>query len=613
MSGFVAILHYDGSPVDTRVLRRLTDSLAFRGPDAQEVWSTGPVGLGHTLLRITREGDEDQQPLSLDGKSWIVADSRVDARKELLSSLSHESVGRQAACPDSPDAEFVLRAYMKWGENCVEHLVGDFSFVIWDQTLQRVFAARDHFGLRTLFYAQAGGVLILSNTLDCIRRHPGVSDRLDDLSIADFLVHDMIMDPGASSFADIRRLPPAHVLTCAQGNVSVRRYWKLPAAKPVHFRRQADYVEHFRELLDASVAERLRADSAGVLMSGGLDSPTIAASARRVFSSRGTASGLRAYTDVYDRLIPHEERRYATLVADALQIPIEFRVGDDSRIFEFAERHTPEPVHSAWPDPTVSQLLQMAPNSRVALTGLGADPLLSSLLSDHFRRLLRKKQFGRALADGVRYLTTEGRLSRLYIRKRFRRWFPAKTENSWYPEWLNPDLETRLHLRERWDELSHASVPNDSVRPVAYEQTAASFWADVFEDYDPGETQCPVQVSHPFFDLRLVDFLLALPTVPWCCDKELLREAARGELPDAVRLRRKSPMPAEPLVALLQKAESAWVDRFTAVPELERYVLRQRIPRVFKAKGSWLAWMHLRPLSLNFWLSKESERATRRL
>lgn len=111
-----------------------------------------------------------------------------------------------------------------------------------------------------------------------------------------------------------------------------------------------------------------------------------------------------------------------------------------------------------------------------------------------------------------------------------------------------------------------------------------------------------MEVRHPFFDLRLVNFLLGLPRLPWCSDKELFREAAHGVLPDAVRLRRKSPLIADPLVALLGRPESAWVDEFVPVPELEAYVMRRRIPRLHGEVMAWKAEIHLRPLSLDFWL-----------
>jgi len=130
---------------------------------------------------------------------------------------------------------------------------------------------------------------------------------------------------------------------------------------------------------------------------------------------------------------------------------------------------------------------------------------------------------------------------------------------------------------------------------------ADSMWPNLFEAYDAGFSGVSVDVRHPIFDLRLVNFLLALPRLPWCSDKELLREAARGILPDSVRLRRKSPMVADPFIALLNRPESAWVDEFEPLPELERYVVRKRVPATL-CGDSQAAWANLRPLSLNFWL-----------
>jgi asparagine synthase (glutamine-hydrolysing) len=251
-------------------------------------------------------------------------------------------------------------------------------------------------------------------------------------------------------------------------------------------------------------------------------------------------------------------------------------------------------------------LRQIAVRNRVALTGYGADPALSCLLSVHFLDLLKKRQFGRALVGAMRYLAAEKRFSRLYLGTRLRRWFASKSQTPHYPVWLNRDLEKHLGLRERWEALTRVSAPNAAVRPIAYEAIVDPRWPAWFEGYDPGVTRVPVEVLHPFFDLRLVDFLLALPALPWCSDKQLLREAGRGILPDAVRLRRKSPLLADPLTALLQQPESAWVDSFEGASELHRYVERSFIPKVFGETDSWAAWINLRPLSLNYWLwSKE--------
>lgn len=607
MSGFVGILNLDGAPVDRALLESMTRFLAFRGPDAQEVWVRHHVGLGHAMLRATREAAAETQPGSLDDRLYIVADARIDARSELIGKLKAKSSSSAELSLSTPDSELILHAYDCWGEACVEHLLGDFSFAIWDARERRLFCARDQFGVKPFFYARVGSCFIFGNTLNCVQLHPGVSNRLNDLAIADFLLFDMNQNPSTTTFADIQRLPPAHTLECKQGAVTIRRYWNLCVTSPVIFRQEEEYLERFRELLDMAVADRIRGQSAGVLMSGGLDSTTVAASARRVYARNGNHSGLRAYTEVFDTLLPHEEREYATLAAKAMDIPIEYLVSDNWKIFERAdlpECRTPEPLHTALPDTTLDQLRQVVTHSSVALTGYGGDPALCGRITVHFRQLLKNRQLGRMAADAVRFLGSDGRLSRLYISTRWRILLAPKVDSSTYPQWLNEDFARDLALRDRWRSMFSPETPksDSAVRPEAYEVIASNLWPSLFEMLDAGVTRIPVEVCHPIFDLRLLSFLLVLPRVPWCTDKELLREATRGDLPERVRLRRKSPMPESPVVSLLQNPDSAWVDRFDPVPQLERYLVRNRIPSVFRERDYPTAWMHLRPLSLNFWL-----------
>jgi asparagine synthase (glutamine-hydrolysing) len=605
MSGFVGIVELDGRPVEHDLLERLTNFQKFRGPDARGIWLDGAVGFGHTLLKTTPESEHECQPLRLND-TWIVADCRVDARLELISELQARG---QHKIEEAADIELILRAHHVWGEDCLQHLLGDFAFAIWDGPRRRLFCARDQMGVKPFYYAHLKSCLIFSNTLDCVRQHPSVSGRLNDLAIADFLLFDMIREPGCTSFADIRRLPSAHSLVSGEHGVSVRRYWTLPVSAPIYHERPNECVEQFRELFDRAVADRLRTKSAGVLMSGGLDSSTVAASAQRL-ARKGADSELCAYTEIFESLIPHEERRYAGLVAEELEMPIQFQANDGFGLWEQANHKNhrwPEPIHLPWSDAAIGILRQVAATRRVALTGFGGDPTLTSLLTAHFRQLLRNKKFGQAVADAAGYLMAEGRLSRMYIRTRLDRWFPSKGSLPSYPSWLNPELEKRLGLRERWETLKGPPAPKEAVRPVAYEAMTDPMWGTLFDIYDPGVTRVPVEVRHPFFDLRLVNFLLALPALPWCSDKQLLRKTAKGVLPDAVRLRRKSPLLADPLIALLDRQESSWVDSFQAVPELGKYVERRLIPKVFKESDVWSAWIHLRPLSLNFWLpSKDS-------
>jgi asparagine synthase (glutamine-hydrolysing) len=609
MSGIVGVLQLDRAPVDRRQLERLAEFQKFRGPDAQHLWIDGHVGLAHALLRTTEDSAPEHQPFQLGDDIWIAADARVDDRPNLVAALT--AAGQELA-PAAVDAELILRSYRAWGASCVDHLLGDFAFAIWDGPNQRLFCARDHMGVKPFYYAQIGPLLLFSNTLDCIRQHPAVSKRLNDLAIADFLLFDINQDPATSAFADIRRLPAAHVLQCERGTVSVRRYWALSVTEPVQFRRERDYIDRFRELLDQAVADRLRTRSAGILMSGGLDSTTVAASARRILAVSGGGE-LFAHTVVIDSLTADDERRYAGLAANALKIPIQFHAVDHCQLFEGADGSgfaTPYPEHSAWPDQTPDLLLRIGSKSHIALTGDGSDPGFSSRITVHFRQRLRRREFIQAVNDALGYLSAEGRFSRLYIRGRWRLLVSSRNPFNTYPNWLNEDLQRKWRLPERWRTVGGPDRRNallrernvSAVRPEGIATMTHVGWQDLFEGFDPGTTRVPVELRYPFFDLRMVTFLLGLTRLPWCCDKELLRRSVRGILPDAVRLRRKSPLRSDPIVAILQKPESAWVDRFVPVPELRCYVCPDRIPPVWREKCSGLAWVNLRPLSLNFWL-----------
>jgi asparagine synthase (glutamine-hydrolysing) len=606
MSGIAGILNFDGAPVDRELLSGMTELLACRGPDEQAVWAEGAIGFGHAMLRTRFESANERQPCSIDGKVWITADARVDARDELIAAL--RSRGRECSA-SAPDPELILHAYAAWDEECVEHLLGDFAFVIWDGRERKLFCARDHFGVKPFYYAQAGNSLIFSNTLNCVRLHLGVSGELNELAIADLLLFDFNQEPDTTTFSDIQRLPPAHTLVWRDGASQVHRYWTLPIEEPIRYKRSEDYVEHFRELFTAAVADRLRTDRVGVLMSGGLDSSSIAAVAQGISTRQYGFFQLRAFTGVFDRLIPHEERRFAGLVAEALRLPIQYQPLDGDSLYqnwEATEIARPEPSHNPRAAAEAERLQGISLHGRVLLTGLGGDPAFSCLMSAHLRKRIESRQFGPAFREVMRYLAAEGRFSRLYLRTRLRRWSSRDDWRSLYPVWLEQHFEKRLNLPGRWERLNRSVPPEHALRPQAYEALIAPMWPELFRGYDPDWTGLALETRHPFFDLRLLQFLLALPALPWCTDKQLLRVAMRGILPEEVRLRRKSPLKQDPTVAEVQRPESKWVDHFEPAPALAQYVVRGRVPRVAGEKDSWYVWVNLRPLSLNKWLQSVS-------
>ncbi len=608
MSGIVGLVNADGAPADADLLRRLTDSLAFRGPDRQAVWHEGPAGLGHTLLATTDEAARERQPGSLDGRTWVTADARLDGRDDLVKRLA--AAGRTGLA-GATDAELVLHAYAAWGEGCVEHLLGDFAFAAWDAPRRRLFCARDHFGVKPFYYAETAGGLAFGNDLDCLRGHPAVSDRLNDQAVSDFLVLGYNHDPGTTTFADVRRLPPAHTLTWADGRLRLRRYWSLPdGGEPLPYRGE-DSVEEFRELLRKAVADRLRTRRVGVFMSGGLDSTALAATARAVLAEGGPDFDLRAYTAVWDRLIPDEERRYAAQAAEALGVPVHFFASDDYRPFEGWDRPdlcTPEPIDEPTAKAFFDQADQVTPHARVVLTGHGGDPALAPSPA-YLLGLLRRLRWGRWLAEVVRYARARRRLPPLGLKTALRRWLGRRRRHAPFPRWLNPQFAARLRLRERWERLSAEADSPHPTQPLAHAALRSPYWARLFEGFDPGVTRRPLEFRHPFFDVRLVGWLLALPPLPWFTDKQLLREALRGVLPDAVRLRPKRPLAGDPLGELVRRGEVCWQDHLAPLESLKYYIDVAEVRRAAAAPGGD-AYAVVPALSLGYWFLHHSAALT---
>jgi asparagine synthase (glutamine-hydrolysing) len=618
MSGIVGILNLDGAPVDRDLLWRMTRYLAPRGPDAQDVWIEGPVGFGHAMLRTTWEAQSEHQPLTLDGETWITADCRIDARDELIAAL----VSRGSRVEkNAPDPEVILHAYALWGEDCLVHLLGDFSFAIWDGRARRLFAARDHFGIKAFFYARAGQSLVFSNLLNCVRLYPGISNRLDEVAIADFLMFGNAQDFERTTFSAIRRLPPAHVMTISGSEPHLRRYWELPVEDELRYRRAGDYVENFRHLLEVATRDRLRTDKVVVLMSGGLDSPSIAATAHQILSASGAPFELRAHTVVYDRLVPDHERKYSQAAADKIGIPIHHYPLDDYPRFPPGtpepEGYPPEPGWIFDPGGTVELHRKLTQTSRVLLSGYGADSLVDGPGPELVERLVSERYYGRIIRELVRLMWSRGQIPRFGIRTFLRKAIAGKIppELRSYPQWFNPELERRLDLKSRW--LAIVREQDSWAMNPARELSRAVFWPWLLEYSDPGSMLLPAEARFPYFDVRFVRYLLRVPPFPWRVEKNILRLAMKDYLPNEVLKRRKTPIAGNPLAKFLEPASTFWWEQYL-VPghAVESFVAldaaRAEMARVLKKTQEEnrhedfdVLRLALRPIALRRWFQRQ--------
>jgi asparagine synthase (glutamine-hydrolysing) len=194
-----------------------------------------------------------------------------------------------------------------------------------------------------------------------------------------------------------------------------------------------------------------------------------------------------------------------------------------------------------------------------------------------------------------------------------RRWLKARLDRhrqpSGFPPWIDAGFAREHGLQERWNAWHVPRFAREHpLRPEACRRLITAPWSWYFEAFDPGTRRIAVEIRYPFLDLRVVEYVLALPPVPWSVDKHLLRVAMRGMLPDVIRKRPKSPLAANPLLAHLRRTGGDQIDRFEAVPELEGVVDRKAIPSIAEASNGVEAESIVRPYCLNHWLRREDIR-----
>ena len=597
MSGVLALLQLDGSPIDPTVLDRMAGFLDCRGPHGRQVKVLENVALAHALLDTSDGSATDAQPFALDGTTWIVADARLDARRDLIDALC--AGGEQNPAEDASDAELILRAYQRWGEDCVLHLFGDFMFAIWNNSRRQLFCARDHLGIKPTFYAHCGNAVVVSNALDCVRQHPAISHELHEPAIADFLLFGVNQDNGTTSFRDIRRLPPAHRIRWSPNGCRCQRYWTLPIEEPLQLRRAGEYPERLRALLSEAVRDRLRTRRVVVLMSGGIDSPSLAATSLRVLREQPSPFSVQAITSVYDRLIPDSERYYAGLVAAHLDIPIHYDVRDDEISIDQWDRltaRTPEPVaNPAAFAAAVRFFASASAHARVFLYGEGPDNALRYEWRPYLSHLLAQRRIVPLLRAVGADLWMHRRLplatSLLKIAAR-----PEPAEQERFPGWLDGDFARRCDCRERWNRRNGPASPHPG-KPAAYASFGDVLWQSLFEGCDLYGAASHTDIRHPYLDLRVLQYLLALPVMPWCRDKAVVRQAMARELPNQILRRRKTPVAGSPD---FERVKSSGLPRPVVAPELRKYVDPDKITLVPRTPMELRC--ALRALGLNYWL-----------
>ena len=602
MSGFFGMLRTDGAAVEPRFLEQVAQRLRFRGPDGGQTWSKDGLGTCFAYLKTGTHYQSCSQPVRLGERYALLGEVRLDARKQLIGELLEE---HRQVTEEASDQELLLQAWSAWGEGTLTKLLGDFSFAIWDASQQSLFCARDFAGARPFFYAFRHGIFLFSNTLNVLRLGPGISDALDDLFVRDFLLTGLCSDPTRTVWRDVRRLPAGHRLVLSGGQIQVQRFRSLPVEEPLRLKDAGEYLENYRDLLAQAVGDRLPGGKVSLYLSGGLDSGSVCATASRISRENGTFPGLKAFTISWRPLFDDPEPRFAQFTARHLGLAHE--------ILEENSIHPDEhrPAASA-PEPSAEFFLNrdhrfyqaISQHARVVLSGDGGDDVLSGQSWPYLKHLYKRGDFGDIVKSFCGYLVAHRRFPPLRggFRNKVRHWFGAQDVPQQLPTWLNEGFAKRglLASGERFEERT--PIEEHPLHPDAYRGLHSGYWASVHESEDAGCTGVTLETRAPLLDLRILHFLLRLPPVPWCINKELSRRAMKGPLPENVLARPKSPLLEDPLEACWQR--DGWRPNPDKNPPklVHEFVKWEHWLATLEDPKGYFHYEYLYPLSFSLWL-----------
>ncbi len=582
LAAFLALM--PGARARGDAMQRAMDGLASRGPDQAGQWSSsdGAVALGHRRLAILDLAGGRQPLASEDGQVVAIVNGELYG----FEALRAELLPRHRFATET-DSEVLVHLYEEHGVEALQHLRGEYAFVLWDARKKRLFAARDRFGVKPLCWARHEGMLLIASQAKALFA-AGVPARWNLRAVAQAARLQYPL-PEDTLFDGIHALPPGCMLLAEAGDVRVERYWDLdyPRAEDVRAIAPDDAIAEVRRRLDDAVRVRLRADvPVAFHLSGGVDSCAVLASAAPHLSAPATAYTVRFREQGYDEL--------------ALAETMAAHVGARLRVLEVGASdviaHLPAMV-AAGEGLTINghgvakYLLNRTMREegfRVALTGEGADEVFAGYA--HLRSDLGVLAAPNPASAGLMLPAGEG-LSLESVRARLGfvpTWLAAKaTLGRRMRELLAADFAGYAEETDAGCTLLDAVDLGQLTGRGRVEQSLYLWSKTALDGYilrtlgDGMEMAHGIEGRLPFLDHPLFELVRSLPThlkIHESTEKYVLRQAVRDRLPAAIAAREKHPFLAPPIAARAPEfLRSVFA---TAPPFLDRARLQALVTRL---------------------------------
>jgi asparagine synthase (glutamine-hydrolysing) len=509
---FGAGLH--GRRFDRQRLKELMAGFPARAPDGTEIVESSVAAAGVSRWEVVRR-DVNAAP-SWDPATGILfaGDVRLYNRSELVAEL-----GLEPDRADRSDLDLARRAYLKWGHESPRYLVGDFAFSAWDERSRSVFAARDHLGIRPLFYCLHDDVIgVGSDVRQLLGLFPRPSDEINTARLFDWF-SGRLPDSRQTFFHKIYRLRPGHCLIVSEGKTDERRYWWPPVvSEPVSY---ADNCAWLRELFNNAVQDRIESDRPIIAhSSGGFDSSAIIMAADQTYRAEAGRPPLTMVSAVAPGF-PSDETHYIDAVARSVLFKgIRWNVvGDVPRTFPGVLRSAPVLRRGIGNGPCRDIEVAQELGARVLLSGVGGDEILyaGSIFRDFVRHGRVASVFWNATRSGI----TSGAIREIVdsifglfppaTAVRLERWIDRESPVP-PPEWMGPMRTLRGSGYEEADEIP--DIEWQSHVQIALWMRLNGFRTSGLTDamVEHG-THDGIEVRLPFLDVRLVEQILKVPWV----------------------------------------------------------------------------------------------------
>lgn len=587
------------------IVEKMANTLAKRGPDASNVWSSRHLLLGHTRL-IVVDPAGGIQPMSIEKNNHtftLVYNGELYNTEEIRKELLQRGYSFQSYS----DTEVLLTAYIEWGENCVKHLNGIFAFAVWDQHRAQLFMARDRLGVKPLFYREENGSLVFGSELKAILAHPKVKSEVDREGFQEVFGLGPSRTPGHGVFRGINELRPAHAMTYNRNGLKIWRYWNVESKE--HHHTVDETAEQVKILVRDAVERQLVADvPVCTFLSGGLDSSAISSFASEFFKKEGRGT-LHTYSIDYEQnnqyfkassFQPDQDAPWIQKMQQYLGSVHHSAIINNDQLANLLEEAVMMRDLPGMADVDSSLLWfceQMKQDYTVALSGECADEIFGGYPWFYKDELLNEKEFPWIRSQAERQqlllphwqkkLDLEG-----YVRERY---------NETISEVPHLGGETQLEVRHR--EMSYLNM--------------ICFMSTLLERKDRMSMGASLEVRVPFADHRIVEYAW---NIPWDMkmlngqEKGILRKALEGVLPNEILYRKKSPYPKthhQTYMNLVKTKLNNILDNKTS-PLLE-LVSKQRVKDIIDSDGSsfkvpWFGQLMTGPqliahlVQINMWL-----------